>query len=553
AKTYTLACTGSGGTTSHSVTVTIAVNGGWSGWSVCSVSCGGGTQSRSCSNPYPSGGGASCSGAASQTCNTQGCPVNGGWSGWSACTASCGGGTQTRTCTNPAPANGGAFCSGSASQTCNTQGCPVNGNCGSANGTSVSSAPSTNLCSSGTASSVTGTGPFSWTCAGQNGGSSAGCSAPITPTLSFTTTTNVVAWKNGSIVSPATLSWSATSVTGCTASNGWSGAKAASGSLSVSPSAASTTYVLSCSGPGGTVSKSVTITTTTTYDPPTFTFIYASPDKVTSGTSTTLWWSTNYASTCTASGGWSGSQLTSGTFSVTPVNVPTTYTLKCDGAGGSVTQSVTVNLNGACGSDNGVAVSVAPSLNLCSSGTASVVTGTGPWAWNCNGIGASTTNVACSAPVLNTLRLCREGMGPIAYNGDTASISMDLGTATTLAAYYDAGTGCSGTSATIVDDPASDVVTLTGTNPNIHANNVYGASADGKQSSTEVVSVSQGGQSITVPITVSKICLSRCADTSINYCSNKSFNIKTSCNEDETCQGTRSCDQNWKEVAPTGN
>jgi len=52
-------------------------------------------------------------------------PVNGGWSAWSACSATCGGGTQTRTCTNPAPANGGSNCSGSSSQACNTQACEV--------------------------------------------------------------------------------------------------------------------------------------------------------------------------------------------------------------------------------------------------------------------------------------------------------------------------------------------------------------------------------------------------------------------------------------------
>ncbi|MDP2692980.1 MAG: hypothetical protein Q8O88_05065 [bacterium] len=56
--------------------------------------------------------------------------VNGGWSSWSSwgsCSLTCGGGTQTRirTCTNPTPTNGGTTCSGSASesQSCNTQAC----------------------------------------------------------------------------------------------------------------------------------------------------------------------------------------------------------------------------------------------------------------------------------------------------------------------------------------------------------------------------------------------------------------------------------------------
>jgi len=50
------------------------VNGGWSDWSACSTSCGSGTQSRSCDNPYPSGGGADCSGPSSQSCSsTAGC------------------------------------------------------------------------------------------------------------------------------------------------------------------------------------------------------------------------------------------------------------------------------------------------------------------------------------------------------------------------------------------------------------------------------------------------------------------------------------------------
>src|SRR3989338_5013507 len=50
-------------------------------------------------------------------------PINGGWSSWSACSVSCGGGTQTRTCTNPIPDCGGTQCSGASSQSCNTQPC----------------------------------------------------------------------------------------------------------------------------------------------------------------------------------------------------------------------------------------------------------------------------------------------------------------------------------------------------------------------------------------------------------------------------------------------
>jgi hypothetical protein len=56
---------------------------------------------------------------------------------------------------------------------------PVNGVCGSANGVPVTSPPSANLCSAGTASAVTGIGPWSWACAGMSGGAAATCSAPV--------------------------------------------------------------------------------------------------------------------------------------------------------------------------------------------------------------------------------------------------------------------------------------------------------------------------------------------------------------------------------------
>ena len=50
------------------------------------------------------------------------------WSHWSACSLSCGGGTRsrTRTCTDPPPSNNGKTCAGEGSeqQGCNTQSCP---------------------------------------------------------------------------------------------------------------------------------------------------------------------------------------------------------------------------------------------------------------------------------------------------------------------------------------------------------------------------------------------------------------------------------------------
>ena len=81
------------------------VPGGWSSWGSC-ISC---SQSRTCTNPAPSCGGATCSGSATQACGN----VDGGWSDWSAKNLTCGySGVQTRTCTNPAPVCAGADCSG---------------------------------------------------------------------------------------------------------------------------------------------------------------------------------------------------------------------------------------------------------------------------------------------------------------------------------------------------------------------------------------------------------------------------------------------------------
>ncbi|KAL9970174.1 hypothetical protein ACROYT_G022504 [Oculina patagonica] len=115
----------------------------WSEWSKCSATCGGGVQwqSRTCTKPKPEGDGKTCKeqglGPAKQSrqCNNQPCGIDGGytgWSEWSKCSATCGGGVkwQTRTCTKPKPEGDGKTCKeqglgpAKQSQTCNTQACP---------------------------------------------------------------------------------------------------------------------------------------------------------------------------------------------------------------------------------------------------------------------------------------------------------------------------------------------------------------------------------------------------------------------------------------------
>ncbi|MBI5483048.1 MAG: hypothetical protein HY888_01135 [Deltaproteobacteria bacterium] len=53
----------------------------------------------------------------------------------------------------------------------------VNGVCGVSNGLRLMTAPTADFCSAGTASALTGAGPWSWSCAGIGGGATANCSA----------------------------------------------------------------------------------------------------------------------------------------------------------------------------------------------------------------------------------------------------------------------------------------------------------------------------------------------------------------------------------------
>src|SRR3972149_9597364 len=90
-----------------------------------------------------------------------------------------------------------------------------------------------------------------------NGGSLAYPAAPpiTTPNCNPPTVDIKANNSNGPITisynTSATLSWSSSNATGCTASNGWTGSKATSGSQSTSNLTSAKTYTLACSGSGG--------------------------------------------------------------------------------------------------------------------------------------------------------------------------------------------------------------------------------------------------------------------------------------------------------------
>lgn len=110
--------------------------------------------------------------------------------GYSSSMSGCGG-TQSGNTFTTGPVT--ADCTVTASFT----NAPVSGTCGGAAGATTTSAPSANLCTTGSASIVSAaTAAYSWTCAGTNGGTTASCTAPRAYTVSAS------AGANGSI-SPA--------------------------------------------------------------------------------------------------------------------------------------------------------------------------------------------------------------------------------------------------------------------------------------------------------------------------------------------------------------
>ena len=148
------------------------------------------------------------------------------------------------------------------------------------------------------------------------------------------------------IVAPlesVTLSWSAPDLDACSAAGDWSGDKATSGDEVVGPLSSNSTFVLTCYGIRGAHIEQVNVTVTTS--PPPTVSLSANPANVVVGGSTVLTWTSANATSCTATGDWSGSRNLSDSETLGPINTDRSYTLTCTGIGGTASDSVTVTAN----------------------------------------------------------------------------------------------------------------------------------------------------------------------------------------------------------------
>ena len=214
---------------------------------------------------------------------------------------------------------------------------PVSGSCGASNTLTLSSVQTTGLCATGTSTAVTGSGPWNWTCLGTSASTTASCSAAFaaTSSASFTNTpTCTIALGQTTCMSPIT--WTSANVTSVKLTDCNGGVYETTGA--------------------GAQSDNVTIPFTSGC----YQIRVASTSAVLATVTGT--------STCTSGSTWNGSIC---------VAIPTA-------------------VNGSCGTSNNAIVSVIPTTGLCSVGTSTSVTGSGPWLWNCSGINGGA-QVSCAA------------------------------------------------------------------------------------------------------------------------------------------------------------
>ena len=159
------------------------------------------------------------------------------------------------------------------------------------------------------------------------------------------------------------LSWDSSNVSTCVASGAWSGNKEISGTQLVKVLSGKTKFTITCSGAEGSSSDTVEVTVSEPVPDTPAINLSASPASIAYNGSTTLIWDSSNTVSCEASGGWSGNKTTSGSMVIDALTSNTSFSLSCSGAGGTVTDEISISV-----APPGVTPPVsAPTVNLSAS------------------------------------------------------------------------------------------------------------------------------------------------------------------------------------------
>jgi hypothetical protein len=328
----------------------------------------------------------------------------------------------------------------------------IDGACGTSSGQTLTSAPATNLCETGTAGTVSATDTgWSWSCIGENGGTTDDtCSAniksyTITATASpieggsvscnddtvnhggstfcratvntgyvfdrFTNCideaqsrlgANVCTVSNVTANTTVTASFSAITDGACGTSNGQTLATEPTTNLcdtgtAGTVSATDTGWSWSCTGEnGGTTDDSCSAnkgyTITATASPVEGGSVRCDDDTVNHGGSTNC--------SATANPGYVFDRFSNCIDGALLRKTGNTCTVSNVTADTTVTATFSAITDGACGTSNGQTLATEPTTNLCSTGTAGAVSATDTgWSWSCTGENGGTTDDSCSANI----------------------------------------------------------------------------------------------------------------------------------------------------------
>lgn len=223
-----------------------------------------------------------------------------------------------------------------------------------------------------------------------------------------------------------TLTWKASNATSVSISG--LGTFPATGSVTVTPNA-TTTYLATAAGPGGTAASSIVVTVSTSGPKPVITFT-AQPNSVLPGTPAVLTWTTSNATSVTIAG--VGTFPPSGSVQVSPTST-STYTATATGPGGTTPSSTTVT----------VSQNAPPAISLSAQPNHITIGATAVLSW--------TTANATSVNI--------PGLGAFPANGST-NVTPSTTTTYTATATGVGGTANAQTTVTVQGIPAFGHVTL---------------------------------------------------------------------------------------------